>query len=75
MRLHRGCWLTALWAGARLGLMRAMRVVRPGDLPVFERVDVAEPVAGIGEVVVGIVAAALNRRDWWIWRRHRRLRR
>ena len=48
--------------------MRAMRVVRPGDLPVFERVDVAEPVAGIGEVVVGVVAAALNRRDWWIWR-------
>ena len=34
----------------------------------FERVDVAEPVAGIGEVVVGVVAAALNRRDWWIWR-------
>jgi NADPH:quinone reductase-like Zn-dependent oxidoreductase len=45
-----------------------MRLVRPGDLPAFERVDVAEPVAGDGDVVVRIVTAALNRRDWWIWR-------
>jgi zinc-binding alcohol dehydrogenase/oxidoreductase len=48
--------------------MRAMRLVRPGDHPEFERVDVAEPVAGDRDVVVRIVAAALNRRDWWIWR-------
>jgi zinc-binding alcohol dehydrogenase/oxidoreductase len=48
--------------------MRAMRLVKPGDLPAFREVDVAEPVAGDGEVVVRIVAAALNRRDWWIWR-------
>ena len=27
-----------------------------------------DPVAGDGEVVVRVVAAALNRRDWWIWR-------
>ncbi|MDX6519878.1 MAG: zinc-binding alcohol dehydrogenase/oxidoreductase [Gaiellales bacterium] len=48
--------------------MRAMRLVRPGDRPAFEPVDVAEPVAGDGDVVVRIVTAALNRRDWWIWR-------
>jgi NADPH:quinone reductase-like Zn-dependent oxidoreductase len=49
-------------------MMRAMRVVQPGEPPVFERVDVAEPMAGDGEVVVRVVTAALNRRDWWIWR-------
>ena len=48
--------------------MRAMRLVSPGELPVFRAVDVAEPVAGDGDVVVRIVTAALNRRDWWIWR-------
>ena len=48
--------------------MRAMRLVSPGDAPVFQAVDVAEPVAGDGEVVVRVVTAALNRRDWWIWR-------
>jgi zinc-binding alcohol dehydrogenase/oxidoreductase len=48
--------------------MRAMRLVRPGNEPAFERVEVAEPVAGNGDVVVRIVTAALNRRDWWIWR-------
>jgi zinc-binding alcohol dehydrogenase/oxidoreductase len=49
--------------------MRAMRVVQSGEPPVFEQVDAAEPVAGDGEVVVRVVTAALNRRDWWIWRR------
>jgi zinc-binding alcohol dehydrogenase/oxidoreductase len=48
--------------------MRAMRVVSPGDSPVFQEVDLAEPVAGDGEAVVRVVTAALNRRDWWIWR-------
>jgi NADPH:quinone reductase-like Zn-dependent oxidoreductase len=45
-----------------------MRLVSPGNHPTFARVDVPEPVAGDGDVVVRIVAAALNRRDWWIWR-------
>jgi len=35
--------------------MRAMRLVSPGDLPVFREVDVAEPMAGDGEVVVRVV--------------------
>jgi zinc-binding alcohol dehydrogenase/oxidoreductase len=48
--------------------MRAMRLVTPGNHPTFARADVAEPVASEGDVVVRIVAAALNRRDWWIWR-------
>lgn len=48
--------------------MRAMRLVTPGDLPVFRAVDVDEPVAADGEAVVRVVTAALNRRDWWIWR-------
>jgi zinc-binding alcohol dehydrogenase/oxidoreductase len=48
--------------------MRAMRLVTPGDRPAFELVDVAEPVAGDGDVVVRVVTAALNRRDWWIWK-------
>lgn len=48
--------------------MRAMRLVGPGEPPVFELLDVPDPVAGDGEVVVRVVAAALNRRDWWIWR-------
>jgi zinc-binding alcohol dehydrogenase/oxidoreductase len=45
-----------------------MRLVRHGEPPVFALVDVADPVAGAGEVVVQVVTAALNRRDWWIWR-------
>jgi zinc-binding alcohol dehydrogenase/oxidoreductase len=45
-----------------------MRVVRTGDPPVFEEVEGAEPVAGHGDVVVRVVTAALNRRDWWLWR-------
>jgi zinc-binding alcohol dehydrogenase/oxidoreductase len=48
--------------------MRAMRLITTGDLPAFQEVDVADPVAGDGEVVVRVVTAALNRRDWWIWR-------
>jgi zinc-binding alcohol dehydrogenase/oxidoreductase len=45
-----------------------MRLVSPGEPPVFELVEVADPAAGEGEVVVQVVTAALNRRDWWIWR-------
>jgi NADPH:quinone reductase-like Zn-dependent oxidoreductase len=45
-----------------------MRLITTGDLPAFQEVDVADPVAGAGEVVVRVVTAALNRRDWWIWR-------
>ena len=48
--------------------MRAMRLVSPGDSPVFRAADVAEPPTGDGQVVVRVVTAALNRRDWWIWR-------
>jgi zinc-binding alcohol dehydrogenase/oxidoreductase len=45
-----------------------MRLIRPGDHPAFEQVDVPDPVADSGDVVVRVVTAALNRRDWWIWR-------
>jgi zinc-binding alcohol dehydrogenase/oxidoreductase len=45
-----------------------MRLAGHGDPPVFEQVDVADPVPAKGEVVVQVVTAALNRRDWWIWR-------
>jgi NADPH:quinone reductase-like Zn-dependent oxidoreductase len=45
-----------------------MRLTRPGDLPAFEQVNVPEPIAGDGDVVVRVVTAALNRRDWWIWK-------
>lgn len=48
--------------------MRAAQLVRVGKPPVFEVRDVADPEPGPGEVVVDLVAAALNRRDWWIWR-------
>jgi len=43
-------------------------MVRSGEPPLFQPVDAADPVAGAGEVVVRVVTAALNRRDWWIWR-------
>ncbi|MBD0290533.1 MAG: zinc-binding dehydrogenase [Thermoleophilia bacterium] len=41
------------------------RFVDPGGLALVER---AEPEPGPGEVRVDLVAAALNRRDWWIRR-------
>jgi NADPH:quinone reductase-like Zn-dependent oxidoreductase len=46
----------------------AARLVSFGDPPVFALEDVPEPVAGPGEVVVALRAAALNRRDWWLWK-------
>src|SRR4051794_6015026 len=48
--------------------MRAMRLVRVGEPPGFESVELTDPEPGEGEVVVGVVAAALNRRGWWSWR-------
>jgi len=47
--------------------MKAMRLIRFGDPPQFEMQDVPDPVPGADEVVVALRAAALNRRDWWIW--------
>lgn len=47
--------------------MRAARLVRFGDPPRFEMQNVPEPVPGPGEVAVALEAAALNRRDRWIW--------
>jgi zinc-binding alcohol dehydrogenase/oxidoreductase len=47
--------------------MRAMRLIGFGDPPKFALEDVPDPVPGPGEVVIDLRAAALNRRDWWIW--------
>ncbi len=47
--------------------VRAMRLVEFGDHPRFEMLEVDDPVAGAGEVVVEVVAAALNHRDPWVW--------
>ena len=48
--------------------MRAARLVAFGETPRFELHDLPDPVPGPGEVVVDVHAAALNRRDPWIWR-------
>jgi NADPH:quinone reductase-like Zn-dependent oxidoreductase len=48
--------------------MKAARLVRGSEPPTFASTEVADPVPGPGDVVVDVVAAALNRRDWWIWR-------
>ena len=47
--------------------MRAARLVGFGDPPRFELANVPDPAPGPGEVIVDLQAAALNRRDWWIW--------
>jgi zinc-binding alcohol dehydrogenase/oxidoreductase len=47
--------------------MKAARLVAFGDPPSFELQEIPDPVPGRGEVVIDLVAAALNRRDWWIW--------
>jgi zinc-binding alcohol dehydrogenase/oxidoreductase len=47
--------------------VRAARLVRFGDPPTFELHDVPDPAPGPGEVVVDLRAAALNRRDPWVW--------
>lgn len=48
--------------------MRAARLTAFGDPPTFEIQEIADPVPGPGQVVVGLHAAALNRRDPWIWK-------
>jgi NADPH:quinone reductase-like Zn-dependent oxidoreductase len=47
--------------------MRAARLVRFGDPPGFEVGDIPDLAPAPGEVVIDLRAAALNRRDWWIW--------
>jgi NADPH:quinone reductase-like Zn-dependent oxidoreductase len=47
--------------------MRAARLVRFGDPPGFELAEIPDLVPGSHEVVIDLRAAALNRRDWWIW--------
>ncbi len=44
-----------------------MRLVGFGDPPSFAVQELPDPVPGPGQVVVDLMAAALNRRDWWIW--------
>ena len=48
--------------------MRAARLVAFGDPPRFDVREVEEPEPEPGEAVIALEAAALNRRDWWIWR-------
>lgn len=47
--------------------MRAARLVAFGSPPAFELQQVPEPVPGPGEVAIALRAAALNRRDRWVW--------
>jgi NADPH:quinone reductase-like Zn-dependent oxidoreductase len=48
--------------------MRAARLVTAGQQARFALADLPDPIAGPDEVVVDVVAAALNRRDWWRYR-------
>jgi NADPH:quinone reductase-like Zn-dependent oxidoreductase len=48
--------------------VKAHRLVAFGEHPRFEIQEVPDPVPGSGQVVVDLRAAALNRRDWWIYR-------
>jgi zinc-binding alcohol dehydrogenase/oxidoreductase len=45
----------------------AARLTRFGDPPRFELQEIDDPEPGPGQVVVALKAAALNRRDPWIW--------
>lgn len=47
--------------------MRALRLVEFGDPPRFELAEVPDPEPGPDEVVIELRAAALNRRDPWVW--------
>jgi zinc-binding alcohol dehydrogenase/oxidoreductase len=47
--------------------MRAWRLLEFGDPPLIELQDVPDPSPAEGEVVVDLRAAALNRRDAWVW--------
>jgi zinc-binding alcohol dehydrogenase/oxidoreductase len=40
-----------------------------GEVPRFEVQEIPDPTPGPGEAVVDLRAAALNRRDWWIYRK------
>jgi NADPH:quinone reductase-like Zn-dependent oxidoreductase len=48
--------------------VRATRLIAFGDPPAFEMQDLPDLVPGPREVVVELRAAALNRRDAWVWR-------
>lgn len=48
--------------------MIAARLVAFGEVPRFEVQEIADPVPVHDQVVVDLRAAALNRRDWWIYR-------
>lgn len=43
--------------------MRAVVVKEPGGPEALDVVDLPDPVAGDGEVVIGVVAAGVNRAD------------
>lgn len=47
--------------------MRALQLVQFGDPPQLALREVPEPQPAAGEVVVELRAAALNRRDPWVW--------
>jgi len=47
--------------------MKAQRLIAFGDQPRFQLQSVPDPLPGRGEVVVELRAAALNRRDPWVW--------
>ncbi len=47
--------------------MKAQRLVAFGQPPRFECRELPDPVPGSGEAVVALRAAALNRRDRWVW--------
>jgi zinc-binding alcohol dehydrogenase/oxidoreductase len=49
--------------------VRAARLITPGEVPRFEIQSVPDPVPAPDEVVIDLRAAALNRRDWWIYRK------
>ena len=48
--------------------MRAARLVACGEPPRFSIEELTAREPGPGEVAVDLEAAALNRRDWWLWR-------
>jgi NADPH:quinone reductase-like Zn-dependent oxidoreductase len=47
--------------------VRAARLVAFGDPPRFELQELADRAPAPSEVVIDLRAAALNRRDWWVW--------
>ena len=48
--------------------MRAARLTLAASEPGFEIQELPDPAPAADEVVVELVTAAFNRRDWWIWR-------